>query len=105
MMDTVDLVRQEQAKIHRMIDDLPDPKTLHQLIDELPIRQLIFVEMALQALRDLADPVQRALNTAPLDDEPVTPEERQAIQNAEEELLHHPPQVRTLEEVRRELGL
>jgi hypothetical protein len=53
----------------------------------------------------LADPVQRALNTAPPDDEPVTPEERQIIQNAEEELLQHPQQVRTLEEVRRELGL
>jgi hypothetical protein len=104
-MDAIDLVRQEQARIHQLIDNLPDPQTLHQLIDELPMPQLWTVAATLQTLVDLADPVQRALNTAPPDDEPITPEERQAIQNAEEELLQHQPQVRTLEEVRRELGL
>jgi hypothetical protein len=50
-----------------------------------------------------ADAVLRALIEAPLDDEPETEEERHAVQEAREELARG--KVRTLEEVRRELGL
>jgi hypothetical protein len=55
---------------------------VHRLIDELPVL--------------------RALLEAPLDDEPETEEERCAVQEAREELARG--KVRTLEEVRRELG-
>jgi hypothetical protein len=53
-------------------------------------------------LRATTDPVLRALLEAPLDDEPETEEERQAVHEAREELARG--EVRTLEEVRRELG-
>lgn len=45
----------------------------------------------------------RALLEAPLDDEPETEEERRAVHAAREDLARG--EVRTLEEVRRELGL
>jgi hypothetical protein len=51
----------------------------------------------------MADPVLRALLEAPPDDEPETEQERQAVQAAREKLARG--EVRTLEEVRRELGL
>ena len=60
--------------------------TLHQLIEELPESELMTAERFLAYLRDMADPVRRALLTAPWDDEPETEEERQAVQEAREEL-------------------
>ena len=45
----------------------------------------------------------RTLLEAPLDDEPETEEERQAVHEAREEVARG--EVQTLEEVRRELGL
>ena len=54
-------------------------------------------------LRATADPVLRALLEALLDDEPETEEERRAVQEVREELAR--AEVRTLEEVRRELDL
>jgi hypothetical protein len=104
-MDTSPTLHGERAKVHRMIDDLPDPQTLHQLIDELPLRELHWVEYSLETLHDLADPVQRALNIAPPDDEPVTPEDAHALEAAEDEVRRDPSRIRTLDEVRRELGL
>lgn len=49
------------------------------------------------------DPVARALLTAPLDDEPVTEEERQAVREADEEIRRG--ELLTLEQVEAELGL
>jgi hypothetical protein len=77
--------------------------TLHQLIEELPESELLAAERFLAYLRDMADPVRRALLTAPWDDEPETAEERQAVQEARDELARG--EVRPLEDVRRELGL
>jgi hypothetical protein len=77
--------------------------SLHRLIDELPESDLATAERFLHYLRATTDPVLRALLEAPLDDEPETEEERQAVQEAREELARG--EVRTLEEVRRELGL
>jgi hypothetical protein len=77
--------------------------TLHRLLDELPESELAAAERFLHYLRTMADPVLRALLEAPLDDEPETDDERQAVQEAREELARG--EVRTLEEVRRELGL
>jgi hypothetical protein len=77
--------------------------TLHRLIDELPESELATAETYLHYLRATADPVLRALLEAPLDDEPETDEERHAVQEAREDLGRG--EVRTLEEVRGELGL
>jgi hypothetical protein len=77
--------------------------SLHRLIDELPESELATAERFLHYLRATADPVLRALLEAPLDDEPEADDERQAVQAAREELARG--EVRTLEEVRRELGL
>jgi len=77
--------------------------SLHRLVDELPESELAAAERFLNYLRATTDPVLRALLEAPLDDEPETDEERHAVQEAREELARG--EVRTLEEVRRELGL
>ena len=77
--------------------------SLHRLIDELPESELAAAERFLHYLRAAADPVLRTLLEAPLDDEPETEEERQAVQEGREELARG--EVRTLEAVRRELRL
>ncbi|HEX9870892.1 MAG TPA: hypothetical protein VGC99_20320 [Candidatus Tectomicrobia bacterium] len=64
---------------------MTDKATLHQLIEELPESELLVAERFLAYLRDMADPVRRALLTAPWDDEPETEVERQAVQEAREE--------------------
>jgi hypothetical protein len=75
--------------------------SLHRLIDELPESELAAAGRFLHYLRATTDPVLRALLEAPLDDEPETEEERQAVQEARAELARG--EVRTLlEEVRRE---
>jgi len=73
------------------------------LIEELPESELLAAERFLAYLRDMVDPVRRALLTAPWDDEPETEEERQAVQEAHHELARG--DVYPLDEVRRELGL
>jgi hypothetical protein len=82
---------------------MPTHNTLYRLIDELPESELAAAERFLNYLRATADPVLRALLEAPLDDELGAEEERQAVHEAREELARG--EVRTLEEVRRELGL
>ncbi len=77
--------------------------TLHQIIEELPESELVAAERFPAYLRDMADPVRRALLTAPWDDEPETEDERQAVQEARDELARG--EVYPLDEVRRELGL
>jgi hypothetical protein len=76
--------------------------SLHRLIDELPESELAAAERFLHYLRATADPVLRALLKAPPDNEPETEEERQTAQEAREELARG--EVRTLEEMRRDLG-
>jgi hypothetical protein len=56
---------------------------LHRLVDELPEPALPAAE---QRLAELRDPVLAAFLTAPDDDEPTTPEELAAIEEAEAEL-------------------
>jgi len=73
------------------------------LIDEPPESELTTAERFLNYLRATADPVLKALLDAPIDGEPETEEERRAVQAAREELARG--EVRTLEEVRRELGV
>jgi len=52
----------------------------HELIDRLPPSQLTAVVGLLEAM---LDPVSRAIAQAPLDDEPVTEEEREALARSE----------------------
>jgi hypothetical protein len=70
--------------------------TVHRLIDELPESELTTAERFLNYLRATTDPVLRVLLEAPIDDESETEEERQAVQEAREELARG--------EVRWELG-
>ena len=52
----------------------------YELIDRLPPSQLTAVVGLLEAM---LDPVSRAIAQAPLDDEPVTEEEREALARSE----------------------
>ncbi len=82
---------------------MPTRDTLHRLIDDLPESELAAAERFLNYLRVTADPVLRPLIDAPLEDEPETEEERRLVQEARDELAQG--KVRTLEAVRRELGV
>jgi hypothetical protein len=75
---------------------------LGSVIDELPESELATAERFLHYLRVTADPVLRALLEAPPDDELETDEERRFVHEAREELARG--EMRTLEEVRRDLG-
>ncbi|MBI2938965.1 MAG: hypothetical protein HYY04_00890 [Chloroflexi bacterium] len=61
-------------------------KKLHRLVDELPADELRAAERYLEYLRNMADPLVRALMEAPEDDEPLTHEEDAAVREAEEEI-------------------
>jgi hypothetical protein len=76
--------------------------TIHRLIDELLELESPIAERFLHYLGATADPVLRALLEAVLDDEFETGDDRRTVQEAREELARG--EVRTLEEVRRELG-
>jgi hypothetical protein len=59
----------------------------HELIDRLAPRQVTAVVGLLDAM---LDPVSRAIANAPVDDEPLTAEEKKAIAEAREWLKHNP---------------
>lgn len=62
----------------------PLPKQrLHQLIDELPDEEMQAAQRYLEFLSACHDPLVRALESAPEDDEPITDEEREAVDEAE----------------------
>ena len=65
----------------------PLPKQrLHQLIDELPEEEIQAAERCLQSLCSHRDPVLDAIRSAPVDDEPLTDEDREAIEEAQRDL-------------------
>lgn len=81
-------------------------ETLHQLIEDLDDQDVPTAGRVLGALRDSrppADPL-RALDMAPKDDEPETPEERAAVEEALREIREGQPGL-TTEELKRDLGL
>ena len=59
----------------------------HELIERLAPSQ---VSAVVGLLQTMLDPVARAIANAPIDDEPITEEERQAVAEAKEWLRHHP---------------
>ena len=60
-------------------------QTLHTLVDELPEPELPAARRYLEYLRQTADPLRRALETAPVDDEPLTDDDRAAIREGRKE--------------------
>jgi hypothetical protein len=72
----------------------------HELIDQLPEAQLSGL---VRFLETIVEPVSYALANAPLDDEPFTEEDRQAVAEADEWLKHNQPIPH--EEVLAEFGL
>jgi hypothetical protein len=77
----------------------PAPREeLHRLVDELPEKSL---EPIVQLLRRARDPLLAILDAAPFDDEPLTPEDEAAIEEAHEQA--RAGQLRPLEEVLAEL--
>ena len=73
---------------------------VHALIDQLPPVQLAAVEVLLQSM---LDPFFRKLALAPIDDEPFTEEDRQAVAEADEWSKHNAPI--PMEEVLADFGL
>jgi hypothetical protein len=55
---------------------------LYRLIDELPESELHAAARFLEFLREAGDPLLRVLEAAPEDDEPLTPEDEAAIEEA-----------------------
>lgn len=78
-------------------------KDLHRLVDELPKKELPVAKRYLEYLRNMGDPVLRAMLEAPEDDEPETEEERAAVAEAYEELAAG--KMTPLEDVKREFNL
>ena len=75
-------------------------EALHRLVDKLPDAALPEAERYLATLRD--DPLALLLLTAPVDDEPETPEEAAAVQEAREAAARG--EVVADEDLDRELG-
>jgi hypothetical protein len=76
---------------------------LHRLVDELPEGELHAARRYLEFLKGLSeDPLLEALENAPWDDEPETPEEAAAVEEARKE--YRKGKGRPWEEVREELG-
>ena len=76
---------------------------LYRLVDELPESELHTAKRFLEYLRNMGDPVLRAMLEAPEDDEPETEEERVAIVEAQEDFKAG--RVVSHEELKREFGL
>jgi hypothetical protein len=68
-----------------MQDSHKEKQQAHELIERLAPGQVSAVVRLLQAM---LDPVSRAIANAPVDDEPVTPEEEKAIAESREWLKH-----------------
>jgi hypothetical protein len=68
-------------------DRMGSRERLHRLVEELPEQEVPPAERFLEYLRNVgSDPVVRAFLAAPVDSEPLTPEDRHAIRDAEAEI-------------------
>ncbi len=77
-----------------------EKRRAHELIDRLEPKQASAV---VGLLESLVDPVSRAIRNAPIDDEPVTAEEVEAVNQSREWLKHNQPIPH--EQVLAELGI
>lgn len=74
---------------------------LHRLVDELPDSESHAAKRFLEYLRNMGDPMMRALMEAPEDDEPTTPGEDKGAEEAWQEYLRG--EAISAEEAKREL--
>lgn len=81
-------------------DQTQEKQQLHDLVDRLAPGQVHAVRGLLQVM---LDPVSRAIANAPVDNEPLTTEEAQVLQEAREWLKHNRPIPH--EQVLAELGI
>lgn len=65
-----------------------EKRRAHELIEKLAPRQASAVVGLLEMM---LDPVSRAIANAPIDDEPLDPEEEEAINESKEWLKHNKP--------------
>jgi hypothetical protein len=77
-----------------------EKRRAHELIDRLEPKQASAV---VGLLESLVDPVSRAIRNAPIDDEPVTAEEEEAVNQSRDWLRHNQPVPH--EQVLAELGI
>ena len=61
-------------------------KRLHELVDELSEDQVEAAERYLRSLHNQDDPVVRAMRSAPVDDEPLSDEDRKAIDDGHRDI-------------------
>ena len=78
-------------------------KELHTLVDQLPDQELHTARKFLEYLRDTSDPLLKSLREAPEDDEPLTPEEREALAESKRDIKEG--QSYTHEEIMKKYGL
>jgi hypothetical protein len=86
--------------------NMPTKQELHQLVDSLPLKEIAAAKRYLQFLlsqKDEGDPLLSALMDAPEDDEPLTPEELEAIEEGRRDIARGDTQ--PWDEVKKELGL
>jgi hypothetical protein len=83
-------------------DSSNEKQQAHELIDRLPATQLSAVVGLLEAM---LDPVSRAIANAPLDDEPESEQERQAVAESKAWFQQHGGQGISHEEVLADFGL
>jgi len=74
----------------------------HELIDRMPVAQ---VSAIVQMIEAMLDPVSRAIANAPVDDEPESEAERQAVAASKAWLEKHPRQGVSLEDLSADLGI
>jgi transcriptional regulator GlxA family with amidase domain len=74
----------------------------HELIDRMPIAQ---VSAIVQMIEAMLDPVSRTIANAPIDDEPESDTERQAVAASKEWLEKHPGEGVSLEDLSADLGI
>jgi hypothetical protein len=74
----------------------------HELIERMAPSQ---VSAVVGLLESMLDPVSRAIANAPVDDEPETEAERQAVAASKAWMAQHPGEGIPYEEIRAELGL
>lgn len=82
---------------------MSDRATLHRLVDSLPEDDLATAGRLLTGLAVTADPVERALLLAPIDDEPDTDDADGGLTEARGEMARS--EGISTEELERELGL
>ncbi len=87
-VDVEQIMRQIRARIREKRGVDYTEQQIHELVDRLAPSQLAALRGLLQVM---LDPVSRAIANAPVDDEPETEQERQAVAEADEWLKHNQP--------------